>query len=152
MRALIIDDEPVARRVLREQLEELEGVAIVGEAENGADAEPGVRAGIWGVGAAGDGDARGHPECGEPGREVDVPGPAGRQLGAAAAGGVLMSDSASGRSYSQLVSADQWARCAHQGTALLPDGTVQLTWYDETDPAPRSPAAPVAGRRHIRPG
>ena len=59
-----------------------------------------------------------------------------------------MSDSASGRSYSQLVSADQWARCAHQGTALLPDGTVQLTWYDETDPAPRSPA----GARDRRPG
>ena len=59
-----------------------------------------------------------------------------------------MSDSASGRSYSQLVSADQWARCAHQGTALLPDGTIQLTWYDETDPAPRSPAGP----RDRRPG
>jgi DNA-binding LytR/AlgR family response regulator len=39
MRALIVDDEPVARRVLREELED-EGVEVVGEAENGAAALP----------------------------------------------------------------------------------------------------------------
>ncbi|HEY7302466.1 MAG TPA: response regulator [Bryobacteraceae bacterium] len=38
MRALIVDDEPVARRVLREELELLGSVAVVGEAENGEDA------------------------------------------------------------------------------------------------------------------
>jgi two-component system, LytTR family, response regulator len=35
MRALIVDDEPVARKVLREELELLDGVEVVGEAENG---------------------------------------------------------------------------------------------------------------------
>lgn len=35
MRALIVDDEPVARKVLREELEALGSVEIVGEAENG---------------------------------------------------------------------------------------------------------------------
>ncbi len=38
LRTLIVDDEPIARQVLREELEEAEGVAIVGEAENGVDA------------------------------------------------------------------------------------------------------------------
>ena len=35
---LIVDDEPVARRVLAEELAEIEGVAVVGEAENGEEA------------------------------------------------------------------------------------------------------------------
>ncbi len=35
MRALIVDDEPVARKVLREELELLDFVEIVGEADNG---------------------------------------------------------------------------------------------------------------------
>lgn len=35
MRALIVDDEPVARRVLREELELVADVEIAGEAENG---------------------------------------------------------------------------------------------------------------------
>jgi two-component system, LytTR family, response regulator len=35
MRALIVDDEPVARRVLREELELLGSIDIVGEADNG---------------------------------------------------------------------------------------------------------------------
>jgi two-component system, LytTR family, response regulator len=35
LRALIVDDEPVARRVLREGLETVDGVEIIGEAENG---------------------------------------------------------------------------------------------------------------------
>lgn len=38
MRALIVDDEPVARRVLREELEVQEAVEVVGEAENGETA------------------------------------------------------------------------------------------------------------------
>lgn len=35
LRALIVDDEPFARKVLREELEVLDSVEIVGEAENG---------------------------------------------------------------------------------------------------------------------
>lgn len=35
LRALIVDDEPIARRVLREELEVLDSVDVVGEAENG---------------------------------------------------------------------------------------------------------------------
>jgi DNA-binding LytR/AlgR family response regulator len=38
LRTLIVDDEPIARRVLREDLELLPGVEVVGEAENGKDA------------------------------------------------------------------------------------------------------------------
>jgi len=38
MRALIVDDEPVARRVLREELEALGSIDIVGEADNGKTA------------------------------------------------------------------------------------------------------------------
>lgn len=38
MRALIVDDEPVARKVLREELESLDSVEIVGEADNGETA------------------------------------------------------------------------------------------------------------------
>lgn len=38
MRALIADDEPVARQVLREQIEEIGGVSVVGEAANGLEA------------------------------------------------------------------------------------------------------------------
>lgn len=44
MKALIVDDEPVARRVLREQLEEFEGIEIAGEAENGQVALQLIRA------------------------------------------------------------------------------------------------------------
>jgi len=35
---LIVDDEPVARRVLREELEQIDDVALIGEAEDGASA------------------------------------------------------------------------------------------------------------------
>jgi DNA-binding LytR/AlgR family response regulator len=35
MRTLIVDDEPIARRVLREGLELLSGVEVIGEADNG---------------------------------------------------------------------------------------------------------------------
>jgi DNA-binding LytR/AlgR family response regulator len=38
MKALIVDDEPVARRVLREELELFPGVQVIGEAENGKEA------------------------------------------------------------------------------------------------------------------
>jgi len=38
MRALIVDDEPIARRVLREELEEIPDIQVVGEAEDGKDA------------------------------------------------------------------------------------------------------------------
>ncbi len=38
MRALVVDDEPLARRVLREELEATEGIAVCGEAEDGIDA------------------------------------------------------------------------------------------------------------------
>jgi CheY-like chemotaxis protein len=38
MRTLIVDDEPVARQVLREELETLLEVVVVGEAENGKQA------------------------------------------------------------------------------------------------------------------
>jgi two-component system, LytTR family, response regulator len=38
IRTLIVDDEPVARRLLREGLEPLSEIAIVGEAANGKDA------------------------------------------------------------------------------------------------------------------
>jgi len=38
LKALIVDDEPIARRVLREDLEQLPNVEVVGEAENGKDA------------------------------------------------------------------------------------------------------------------
>src|SRR5687768_4571231 len=38
------------------------------------------------------------------------------------------------RAYSQLVSADQWTRCAHEGTVLLPNGSVELTWTDTQGP------------------
>jgi DNA-binding LytR/AlgR family response regulator len=36
LRTLIVDDEPVARAILREELETLEAVEVIGEAENGA--------------------------------------------------------------------------------------------------------------------
>ncbi|MCU1336167.1 MAG: response regulator receiver protein, partial [Bryobacterales bacterium] len=38
MKTLIVDDEPIARRVLREELEAVPEVVIVGEAENGKQA------------------------------------------------------------------------------------------------------------------
>ena len=38
MKTLIVDDEPIARRVLREGLELLPGVEVVGEADNGRSA------------------------------------------------------------------------------------------------------------------
>jgi two-component system LytT family response regulator len=38
MRALIVDDEPIARKVLREELEALGSVEVIGEADNGESA------------------------------------------------------------------------------------------------------------------
>jgi two-component system LytT family response regulator len=36
LKTLIVDDEPIARKILREELESIEGVEVVGEADNGA--------------------------------------------------------------------------------------------------------------------
>ncbi len=38
LRALVVDDEPVARRILREELELQEGFQVIGEADNGVRA------------------------------------------------------------------------------------------------------------------
>jgi two-component system LytT family response regulator len=38
LKTLIVDDEPVARRVLREELEQMRGVEVIGEADDGAAA------------------------------------------------------------------------------------------------------------------
>jgi len=38
LKTLIVDDEPIARRVLREELELIDGVELVGEADNGTRA------------------------------------------------------------------------------------------------------------------
>ena len=35
MRALIVDDEPIARKILREELEAFDSIEVVGEAEDG---------------------------------------------------------------------------------------------------------------------
>lgn len=38
LRTLIVDDEPIARKILRDELEQIDAVAIVGEAQDGAAA------------------------------------------------------------------------------------------------------------------
>jgi two-component system, LytTR family, response regulator len=38
LKTLIVDDEPIARRILREELESIPNVEVVGEADNGASA------------------------------------------------------------------------------------------------------------------
>jgi DNA-binding LytR/AlgR family response regulator len=38
LKTLIVDDEPIARKVLREELESMAGIEVVGEADNGAAA------------------------------------------------------------------------------------------------------------------
>ena len=43
LRTLIVDDEPVARQVLRDELAAFSGVEIVGEAANGNDALRDIR-------------------------------------------------------------------------------------------------------------
>jgi CheY-like chemotaxis protein len=43
IRTLIVDDEPIARTVLREELDEFPDVVVVGEAENGQDALERIR-------------------------------------------------------------------------------------------------------------
>jgi phage tail-like protein len=43
------------------------------------------------------------------------------------------------RSVSLLVQPDQWARCAHDGTVLLPGGGIELDWQED------SPTKPSAG-------
>ncbi len=44
LRTLLVDDEPIARQVLREELEEVPDVEVVGEAENGERALERIRA------------------------------------------------------------------------------------------------------------
>lgn len=41
------------------------------------------------------------------------------------------------RSLSMVVQPDQWARCAHDGTALLPGGGVELTWAHDDGECPK---------------
>jgi len=43
MKTLIVDDEPIARRVLREQLDMFSEIEVIGEAENGRDALQQIR-------------------------------------------------------------------------------------------------------------
>jgi DNA-binding NarL/FixJ family response regulator len=38
LRTLIVDDEPIARQALREELELIDGVEVIAEADNGAKA------------------------------------------------------------------------------------------------------------------
>src|SRR5579863_5953797 len=40
---LIVDDEPVARRILREELEQIHDIALIGEAEDGVSALTAIR-------------------------------------------------------------------------------------------------------------
>jgi two-component system LytT family response regulator len=42
IKTMVVDDEPIARKVLREELELFPDVVVVGEAENGADALEGI--------------------------------------------------------------------------------------------------------------
>ena len=48
------------------------------------------------------------------------------------------------RGLSLVVQPDQWARCAHSGTALLAAGGVELTWTDPPDTDRAGAAAPQA--------
>jgi phage tail-like protein len=50
------------------------------------------------------------------------------------------------RGLSLLADPDQWARCRHEHTALLPDGGVQLTWDEHrpSGPAGGGPEVPAA--------
>src|ERR1017187_9408985 len=43
LKTLIVDDEPVARRVLREELEQIDDIALIGEAEDGLSALAAIR-------------------------------------------------------------------------------------------------------------
>jgi YesN/AraC family two-component response regulator len=38
LKTLIVDDEPIARQILREELESIADVNVIGEADNGASA------------------------------------------------------------------------------------------------------------------
>jgi phage tail-like protein len=47
------------------------------------------------------------------------------------------------RGYSLLVQPEQWARCAHSGTALLAGGGVELTWADDDTAGTAGKCAPA---------
>ena len=54
---------------------------------------------------------------------------------------------ATSRGLSLLIQPDQWARCAHTGTALLPAGGVELTWDDSATAGPGQVCGPGCADR-----
>ncbi len=57
------------------------------------------------------------------------------------------------RSSAWVVTPEQWARCTHEHTALLPDGTVELTWAaDEPAPGTGPGCRPGSAAGAPRPG
>ena len=85
---------------------------------------------------------RGRGRPAEAGRAVRTRAP--RIARALAAGRVLMTTS---RGLSLLIQPDQWARCAHTGTALLPAGGVELTWDDSATAGPGRVCGPGCADR-----
>lgn len=49
------------------------------------------------------------------------------------------------RAMSMIVDTHQWARCAHEYTALVADGGVQLSWYDDRPPSGAGTLPPASG-------
>ena len=78
--------------------------------------------------------------------EVARPCPAGRVL----MGRLMDGD----RTISMLADPDQWPRCVHEGTALLPSGGVELDWLDDDESTAAHPGARCHGgpvRAGLRP-
>lgn len=55
------------------------------------------------------------------------------------------------RSVSMLVQPDQWARCAHHGTVLLPGGGVELDWQEDAAAEPPGCGEPTTAAQHAEP-